>query len=162
DHAVELHLDGVGIQDVAGFRLVRTNGDTTRIVGGSLLAPSTTLVVDSAVVNGVTYSYSADLFPETAGGSAGEPPHAAPDPATPGPDRPWAIDTGSPPLVALSSDVRRERARFGDGGPYADVVIDSTSGAVWTTDENDARILRFDESGALLAERDDLAPVFRL
>jgi len=163
DHAVELRIDPIGLSDLAGFRLARsTGGGAPAVVGDSLLAPSTRVVEDSSVTNGATYQYTLELVTRGADGGVGDAFPAAPDTATPGPDEPWVIDDGAPPLVELSADLRRARARFGAGGPYADIAVDPSDGTVWAADEYDARLWHFDRDGSVILVRDDLAPLFRL
>jgi len=129
DGRVELQWTPEFAAGFSGYRLYRQAGaDTTFRPITNLLAPGTTHYSDVGLLNGLDHHYRlVYVFPE---GERG----IAEDVATPGPTRPWVVDSGAAALYRLSPDARHIAAVRGGFSYPSSVAADPVSGIVWISD----------------------------
>jgi DNA-binding beta-propeller fold protein YncE len=137
DGRVELQWTPEFAAGFSGYRLYRQAGaDTTFRPITNLLPPGTTHHSDIGLLNGLDHHYRlAYVFPE---GERG----IAEDVATPGPARPWVVDSGSAALYRLTPDARRIAAVRGGFSYPSSVAADPVSGLVWISDNGAGNLVQ--------------------
>jgi hypothetical protein len=143
DGFVDLRWVDGGLPGIEGFTIFRgLSPDTLEVV--TEIPPGYRLFRDVGLARGVTYYFAVGFRFH-----GQEPLLTAIDRATPGPDVPWALDSGDSPLVLFSADGRAVLSRGAFGADLVDLSVDSYSGSAWCVDYMAGRVIIYDKDGNL-------------
>ncbi len=143
DDVVELRWQPLLVQGVLGYRVQRwAPGGIPRNLGAEYHFDASA-AEDSSVTNDSTYVYRliADL-------DSGDSAMSAPDTATPGIRRIFALAAGVPSFLRLSPDGRDVLYELAARESYIDMEVDRKSGLLWLAAEEAGTVIRRTPEGA--------------
>ena len=131
---VSLAWPDLAIDAVVGYRLRRQDPGVTETFIDLVEPPLPAAFIDSALVNGHTYTYRLSvLIRESEGGLVRESPASAPVEVTPGPDICLVVDEGLTQILTMTSDARSVARQITSIFGAKHLAVDPRNGAAWTT-----------------------------
>ncbi len=144
DDVVELRWSPLFVQGVLGYRVQRWRpGGVPQDLGSSDYRPEASAGEDSSVTNDSTYIYRLVAHLEN-----GDSAVSAPDSATPGVRRIYALAAGVPSFLRLTPDGRDVLFERAAGESYLDMELDRKSGLLWLSAEGSGNVIRKTPEGA--------------
>jgi sugar lactone lactonase YvrE len=156
DGVVDLRWEDGSMMGIKAFGIYKgTSPDSlTRVVS---IPFQYRLFREGGLTNGATYYFAIGFeFYE------GEDLLTAAEPVTPGPDVPWVLDGGDPPLALLGADGRSVVSREASGADLADISIEPEISFVWCIDPVEGRLMAYDKNGRLSASRPGFELYYRV
>jgi len=146
DGIVELRWTQLLVHGVLGYRVQRWRpGGIPASMGTADLNPDATATEDPNVQNDSTYVYRLIAHLET-----GDSVLSAPDTATPGTRRIFALSAGVPSFVRLTPDGRDVLYQLGVKDSYVDMEMDRSTGTLWLADETSNQVVRRAPEGGIV------------